>query len=700
MSIRTILWLAILALVVGTSAAQTPTPQPLVEALSLKPGDPLSARALVQRPPPVRGLVSWSIETKRHRGHVHVAALSPDEKLLATGGLDGITRIWNTATGEFVRALAGHEYYVYGISWSPDGKYLATTGTYDYTAKIWSTDKWQPLRAFKGHEGHTHQVAWAPDGKTIAVGGGYPSGYIYFWDVTQAEPIKKNGVGGYIYDLQWTYAGGKLRLAAATTKQSAAIYDGTTGEFQSNFILPEATAYAVSWSPDGTRLIAGGIDKTVIFDVDKNEAVLTMDKAKTTRTSRWSPDGKTIALNTTAATLFLEEPYDYDKPVASAPIAATTILWESDSSHVWLVDATRAIRWNHADKKIALEIDLGGIQATQWDPGKSVLTNVGAPKIEMFDPATGKRKATLEHASSTTVAAWSPDGKRLATGGYDKVVSIWSADGTIEKKLEGHEGTVLCLAWANTKTLASGSADKTVRVWDMTSEKVRVLKAGDSVAAVDFGKDAKTIVAGGVTKDLWFWTGTGDFPSLTLPFAAVKSIAFAPNGKQFAVGRVDGHTDILTYPKPEVVQTYESVYCANSVAWSPDSTGVLKGDVNHQFHLFMAGSSKPVYSPIGMSNIWQVGWTADGKLTIVGGQNRCVRVYSAADAALQGVIVAGKEQSEVISADGHFRSSDDSTSELVYIAQTPAGQETLSPMEFAAKFKWKNQPKEAKLPTK
>src|SRR5207302_1510862 len=86
-----------------------------------KPGVPLSIRTPVQRPSPLKNVRSWTIETKRHRWYPTILALSPNGKHLATGGYDGIIRIWDTDSGDFERALVGHDSYVYGLAWSPDG---------------------------------------------------------------------------------------------------------------------------------------------------------------------------------------------------------------------------------------------------------------------------------------------------------------------------------------------------------------------------------------------------------------------------------------------------------------------------------------------------------------------------------------------------------------------------------------------------
>src|SRR5690348_10263594 len=112
-----------LSLCVGTALAQTGMtgkvdPLILDENLSPKPGAPLSARTLITSPAPVKGVLSWTIETRRIRNRFSVTALSPDGKLVATGGIDGIIRLWDVETGKLVKALVGHDSYVYGLAFS------------------------------------------------------------------------------------------------------------------------------------------------------------------------------------------------------------------------------------------------------------------------------------------------------------------------------------------------------------------------------------------------------------------------------------------------------------------------------------------------------------------------------------------------------------------------------------------------------
>ncbi len=70
---------------------------------------------MVLEPSILRGVSRWTLESPRHRGAILCMAASPDGARVATGGVDGVVRIWNLTTGTLEKAFAGHT-FIY-IQW-------------------------------------------------------------------------------------------------------------------------------------------------------------------------------------------------------------------------------------------------------------------------------------------------------------------------------------------------------------------------------------------------------------------------------------------------------------------------------------------------------------------------------------------------------------------------------------------------------
>ncbi len=112
-------------------------------------------------------------ERLRIRGHerdgffdtIRSLAFSPDGTRLATGGTDGVVRLWDTASGAQRLALRGHTDDLRGMAFAPNGKLLATSA--DQSIRLWDADTGDMLVSLAAI-GDEDAAAFAPSGHYLA----------------------------------------------------------------------------------------------------------------------------------------------------------------------------------------------------------------------------------------------------------------------------------------------------------------------------------------------------------------------------------------------------------------------------------------------------------------------------------------------------------------------------------------------------
>lgn len=123
----------------------------------------------------------WDVKTRKNRTTFHhdqqvtSVAVSPDEKLVATGARDNLVRLFDAQTGTLRTTLAGHGQgtiflpsAVYSLSFSPDGQWLVSGG-HDGKVVVWDVANAKE-RSHAKIPGPpiVSSVAFSPDGKSVA----------------------------------------------------------------------------------------------------------------------------------------------------------------------------------------------------------------------------------------------------------------------------------------------------------------------------------------------------------------------------------------------------------------------------------------------------------------------------------------------------------------------------------------------------
>lgn len=200
---------------------------------------------------------------------IEVVAFGDDGRLLAGAGDDGAVVVWDVAA-----LLAGQDAEVarvdvgtvpLGMALSPAGSLLAV-GAADNLVHLWRLDETgavaEELESLAGFENYANGVAFSADGRLLAAGSSAAA--VRIWDVS--DPTTVEPVGGpvlgpteTVYSVAWHPSGDVL--AGASTDGTVWLWDmadPARPDRLASLTGLGADAYVVTFTPDGSRVLAGG----------------------------------------------------------------------------------------------------------------------------------------------------------------------------------------------------------------------------------------------------------------------------------------------------------------------------------------------------------------------------------------------------------------------------------------------------------
>jgi WD40 repeat protein len=486
-------------------------------------------------------------------------AFAPDGKTVATGGQDGILKLWDVPSGQQRRAGTASREPFRCAAFAPDGQTMVTGGS-SGTLTVWDTKVARPLKSARNHSASIRTVGFTPDGKRVVASGQDRRLTVWdtaTWRVVRSLPEQPQPILGSAISPD----GKLLAIALGDPKDAESdggvrLYDLDTLAERGELVGLAGGVWSVAFSPDGQTLATGRGRFLGLWDPITRHMRATTRVLPNIRVVAFAADGKTLVAVGSLPGLPQGQGEGAGQlldvatlqPRATVPSHGRLIVGASFSPDGRLLgtasDSAPEVRlWDIS--RLPLPIVPAVADAPVQGPAMIGQLPAGGPAVA-GSPPLPLRLTITTHMDDVWVAVFAPDGQTLATGGNDRIVRFCDAQTGNERQVWKSPGALRAAAYSpDGKWLAIGCANGIVQVWDVSQNRAiaNLKKRPQSVRALAFAPDGKTLAVSGDDKTLVLHdTRTWDaIRSLAAQEEdPVLGVAYAPDGKTLALctGRI------------------------------------------------------------------------------------------------------------------------------------------------------------------
>jgi WD40 repeat protein len=355
-----------------------------------------------------------------HQGFVLSVAFIADANgnEIVSGGNEHALRFWNGVVGQPPsEPLAGHQGAVTSVAMSPDGRQIASGGV-DGTVRLWDSYTGVEMRQMPEPAGAINRVAFSPAGDTVASGSA--DGKIRFWN-SIAGSVRQIDTQRPVMAIAFNRDGN--RLASAGIDGQITIWDLPSGRATSLPNKDDTVVFDVAFSPQGDRLASGGAAGIVrVWDLTGGEVWEADAAAELTKSFS---DSQSLAVGRPGVVLGVAFSSDGRR------LASGSTDWRTAK----LAPAVGVIqRWDvGTGKPLGFPAEIGNAvmglafssESTNPSDDRIVAGSFDPYTVQLWSATNGSQYTFTGHQGQVVSVAISPNRTRIVSGSADGMVRIW-----------------------------------------------------------------------------------------------------------------------------------------------------------------------------------------------------------------------------------------------------------------------------------